>query len=353
MSAHPETPTSVHTSNLPGLLAQTRTSVLVSTYQAGKVILLRNDEGTLNTHFRALEKPMGVAVHGERLAVGGPHMIWHYRNVPALARISEPAGKHDACFVHRRTDITGDADVHELAFDGTGALWFVNTRFSCLCTLDDEHSFVPRWRPPFVTAYAADDRCHLNGVAMVDGRPRYVTAFGATDSPREWRAHKRDGGILYDLERRAIVAGELAMPHSPRVYGGKLYVLESGVGGLVEIDPASGAHRTLALLPGFTRGLDFLGPLAVIGLSQVRESAVFGEIPLLERVDAPKSGVWFVHLETGQVVAFVEFEAGVREIFAVQVLVRRSFPEFLDREDPLVAQTYVLPDAALAEVAAG
>ena len=30
---------------------------------------------------------------------------------------------------------------------GADELWLVNTRFSCLATLDHEHSFVPRWRP--------------------------------------------------------------------------------------------------------------------------------------------------------------------------------------------------------------
>jgi uncharacterized protein (TIGR03032 family) len=342
---------SVHTTNLPALFDQLHISLLVSTYQAGKVMVVRHDGGVLNTHFCSFAKPMGIAADRTRLSIGGTNTVWEYRNVPAVTRTLEPPDKHDACYVPRRLHVTGDIDIHEMAYDQHYDLWVINTRFCCLCTLDTDHSFSPRWRPPFVTALAPEDRCHLNGLGMVDGRPRYVTALGTTDTPGGWRANKANGGILMDLDTNDIVLQGLSMPHSPRWYQGQLWFLESGQGSLARADLQRGRWETVAQVPGFTRGLDFYGPLAFIGLSQVRESAVFSGIPLVQRLKERTCGVWVVHIETGQTVGFLRFEAGVQEIFAVQVLSGMRFPEVLEWGDARLAHTYVLPDAALAEVA--
>jgi uncharacterized protein (TIGR03032 family) len=342
---------SVHTANLPALFAQSQISLVVSTYQAGKVIVVRNDQGVLNTHFCAFAKPMGVAANRNRLTVGGTNTVWEYLNMPAVAEKLEPAGKYDACYFPRRIHVTGDIDIHEMAYDHANELWIINTRFCCLCTLDADHSFVPRWRPPFVSALAPEDRCHLNGLGMVEGRPKYVTALGETDTAGAWRANKAGGGVLMDVDTNEILLRGLSMPHSPRWYQGQLWVLESGQGSLALVDLRRGTWRTVAQVPGFTRGLDFYGPLAFIGLSQVRETAVFSGIPLVERLKERTCGVWVVHIETGQTVGFLRFEAGVQEIFAVQVLRGVRFPEVLEFGDERLSHSYILPDDALAEVA--
>jgi len=341
---------SVYTTNLAGIFNQLGISLVVSTYQAGKVILVRNDGGAINTHFRTFDKPMGIAADPQRLALGSARSVWTLRNMPALARKLDPPGKYDACYLPRDVHVTGDIDVHEMAYDQGNTLWIVNTRFCCLCTLDIDHSFTPRWRPPFVTAYAPEDRCHLNGLAMVDGRPKYVTALGTTDTPGGWRGNKARGGVLMDVESNDILLRGLSMPHSPRWYQDKLYFLESGEGSLARYDFKLRTWITLVHLPGFTRGIDFWGPLAFIGLSQVRESAVFSGIPLVERLAERTCGVWVVDLRTSQVVGFLRFEEGVQEIFAVQVLPNIRFPEILEFNDEKLAHAYVLPDAALAEV---
>ena len=219
---------SVYTSNLPGLFEQLRISLVVSTYQAGKAILVRNDNGALNTHFRTFTKPMGIAANNTRLIIGGSNTVWEYHNMPAVAQKLDPPGKHDACYIPCCIHVTGDIDIHELAWDAKNELWVVNTRFSLLpAALDLNHSFYPRWRPPFITAYAPEDRCHLNGLAMDDGRPRYVTALGETDTAGGWRANKARGGILMDIETNEVLLRGLSMPHSPRLYQRKLWVLES------------------------------------------------------------------------------------------------------------------------------
>jgi uncharacterized protein (TIGR03032 family) len=341
---------SVHTSNLPELFDQLGISLIVSTYQAGKAIVVRSDNGRLNTHFRTFSKPMGIVADPTRLTIGGANTVWEYRNMPALAKKLEPVGKHDACYLPRRIHVTGDIDIHELARDSNNELWVVNTRFCCLCTLDAEHSFYPRWRPPFVSALAPEDRCHLNGIAMVNGRPKYVTALGETDTPGGWRTDKAKGGILMDIESNEILLRGLSMPHSPRWYQEKLWLLESGEGSLAQVDLERCTWRTIAQVPGFTRGIDFVGPLAFIGLSQVRESAVFSGIPLVQRLRERTCGVWVVNIETGKTLGFLRFEAGVQEIFAVQVLRGMRFPELLEWNDQRLFDSYVLPDEALADV---
>ena len=253
---------------------------------------------------------------------------------PAVAPKLEPVGKHDACFLPRSLHVTGDIQIHEMVYRGD-ELWFANTAFSCLCTYDEDHSFVPRWRPPFVTELAPEDRCHLNGLGLVDGKPRWVTALGETNTAGGWRDNKKDGGILIDLETEEIVTRGLSMPHSPRWYAGRLWLLESGTGSLGFVDLESGRYESIVELPGFTRGLDFAGNLAFVGLSQVRETAVFSGIPITERLDEAERtcGVWAVDIRNGQVVAFVKFEEAVQEIFAVSVLAGCEFPDLIN-DDP-------------------
>ncbi len=312
---------SVHTRGFPPLLAQLGASLLVSTYQSGHVIVLRADGETLDTSFRSFRSPMGMALGTTSLAIGTERHVWLYRNVPA--------GPHDACFLPTQSHLTGDIRVHELAFAGD-ELWLVNTRFSCLGTLDAEEGFVPRWRPAFVSALTADDRCHLNGLAVADGQPRYVTALGRTDSSDGWRERKARGGVVIDVPGNEIVAAELSMPHSPRWHEGALYALESGAGILGRVDLDRGRLVTVARLPGFTRGLACAGPIAFVGLSQMRASNHFGGLPITESGEPRYCGVWAVHLPTGEVLGFVRFEGAVQEIFDVQVLPGLRFPELAE-----------------------
>ena len=344
---------STHTSTFPELLAHFGVSVLVTTYQAGRLVVLRADGGMLNTHFRMFQKPMGMAVRANRIAIGTEMEIGEFHNVPAVCKRLDPPEKHDACFLPRSTHATGDIDIHEMAWVGD-ELWFVNTRFSCLCTRSPEYSFQPRWRPKFVTQLTPEDRCHLNGLAIVPcengvARPRYVTVLGETNEAGGWRQNKRDGGVLIDIEADEVIARRLSMPHSPRWYRGQLWLLHSGIGGLGTIDLRTGKYEEVIELPGFTRGLDFIGPFALVGLSQVRDSAVFSGIPIADRSERC-CGVWVVNIETGQMVGYVKFEDALQEIFAVQVLPQARFPDLVNDNHELLASSYVVPDDALRDV---
>ncbi len=346
----PEILGSQHSRNFPDLLRELGGCLVLSTYQAGKLVILRPDGPSINTHFRSFSRPMGMAADGERLALGTQIEIVEFRNMPAVAKRLQDPPRHDAVFLARRAHVTGAIDIHEMAWDARGELWFVNTLFSCLCTLDGKSSFAPRWRPGFVESYAPEDRCHLNGLGMREGKPRYLSALGETDTPQGWRANKRDGGILIDMLDNRIVARGLSMPHSPRWHDGRLWVLESGRGALLTIDPKSGARLEVARVPGFARGLDFLGPVAFIGLSQLRETNAFTEIEITEANADRQSGVWAVHIQTGKTIALLKFTGGVQEIFAVQALKGVLFPEII-HEGQHLQNSWALPDEALREVA--
>jgi uncharacterized protein (TIGR03032 family) len=344
-----------HTPNFPALLRQLGASLLITTYQAGKLVLVRDENDHLNTHFRTFRSPMGLALAdgGARLAVGTTVQVWEFRDVPDVARRLEPPGRHDSCFLPRSSHVTGNILIHEMAYGSGRELWLVNTRFSCLATLDPEASFTPHWRPPFVTELEPSDRCHLNGLGMVAGRPKYVTALGTTDAPAGWRANKARGGVLMDVDSGELVCRGLSMPHSPRWHGGRLWVCESGAGTIGTVDLSTGRYEAVAAVPGFTRGLEMVGDLAFVGLSQVRESAVFSGIPITERL-APEErtcGVCVVDLRRGEVVALLKFTSGVQEVFAVAVLPRR-YPDLINDDEKRLESSFVVPTECLADVAA-
>lgn len=341
---------SVHTTNFPDLLRQLRGCLLVTTYQAGKLVILRPDGNAINTHFRSVARPMGLCADRRRLVLGARTEVAEFRNMPDVARRLHNPPKHDAVYMARRGHITGAIDIHELAWDKNGEVWFVNTAFSCLCTLDGVSSFVPRWRPKCVSHYAPEDRCHLNGLGMRDGEPRYVSALGETNTRQGWRDNKRNGGILIDVPSNEVVVRGLSMPHSPRWYDDRLWVLESGRGALVTIDPQTGEKTDVARVPGFARGLDFLGPVAFIGLSQLRETNAFTDIPITEDNSDRLSGVWAVHIGTGKTIGLLKFTGGVQEIFAVQAIPGVLFPEII-QDGEYIATAYSLPDEAMREVA--
>jgi uncharacterized protein (TIGR03032 family) len=324
------------------LLQQLGGSLLVSTYQANKLLAVRAAGDGLSTLVRTFERPMGIAADARRLALGTRNQIWFLRNAPDIAPRIEPLGLHDACYLPRSSHVTGDIGVHEIAWVGD-ELWFVSTRFSCLATVSPDYSFVPQWRPPFISALAAEDRCHLNGLAIVDGQPRFVTALGATDVPDGWRAYKAHGGCIMDVSSGEFVTRGLCMPHSPRWHDGKLWVLESGTGGLTLVDSHSGKRETISVLPGFTRGLTFAGPYAFIGLSKIRPTSAMDGVPLAEKRRQLQCGIAVIDLRTGRSAAGLEFQTAVEEIFDVQLACGIRFPEVIGFQRDTLLNTFIIP----------
>jgi uncharacterized protein (TIGR03032 family) len=307
-------------------LSQANGSVIMTTYQAGKVILLGWNGEQVTILPRQFPKPMGVAISGDRLALATQQEVLLFANAPALVHDYLPEapgqdapGQYDALYLPRAAYFTGDLLIHDLAF-GEDDIWAVNTRFSCLASLSSEFSFIPRWQPAFVSELAPEDRCHLNGMAIVSGKPKYVTALGQTDTSRGWSFGKANGGIVIDVETQEIVLQGLSMPHSPRWHRDKLWLLNSGTGELWQVDPASGQHEVVCVLPGFGRGLAFVGDSALVGLSQIREQHIFGGLPLQSRFDRLLAGVAVVDLNTGNLTGLLEFPTGCQELYDVAFL---------------------------------
>lgn len=309
-----------HSVSLPRLLDRVGVSLVVSTYQAGKVFTVGVCESKLVVRFHHFEQAMGITRTPTGLAIGTKRQIWLLTAAPLeLARRVKPEGSHDVAFLARQAHFTGPIMGHDLAWC-SGGLWLVNTLFSCLCTLEPTASFVPRWRPPFVSEISEGDRCHLNGLAADGDGPRFVTALGETDTENGWREGKRDGGCLIDTTSGEVVVRGLSMPHSPRISRDTLWLLNSGHGRLERYDPTTRTTAPFATLPGYTRGLDLFGGLAFVGLSRIRETAVFGGLPLDARRDELRCGVAVVDCGSGEVVATLFFKSGVDEIFDVRVL---------------------------------
>ena len=306
-----------YSNNLAEILSHLKISLFFSTYQAGKLGVVTAKNNELNIAFHNFERVMGMAINPARMAIGGKDWVYFLKNDLDIAAQIEPPGSHDACYLTRSGQYTGDISIHDLAWGGK-ELWIVNTRFSYLCTLSNNYNFLPQWRPNFVSAIAPEDRCHLNGMAMVNNMPKYVTVLGRTNTAGGWRDNKASGGCILEVPSSKVVTDGLSMPHSPRMYQNMLWVLNSGKGEIITVDPSSGKQETISSLPGYTRGLAIVGKYAFVGLSKIRETAIFGNLPICDRFDELKCGVAVVDLQARKMISCLEFKSGVDEIFDVQ-----------------------------------
>ena len=303
-------------------LAANETSIAFSSYQSGRLVLVgAMANGTVSVHQQRYDRAMGLCWTPERLYLATRLHILRLENVLPAAQL--PRSEFDVMLVPRDAHTTGNIDVHELAVDGEGRLIVVNTLYSCLAVLDPRHSFRPIWKPSFISQLGPEDRCHLNGVGMSDGRPKYVTAVGQSDVADGWHGRPLPRGVVIDVETDRVVTDELAMPHSPRAANGKLYALDSGRGFLVEIDPQTGKLTDIAFCPGFLRGLAITGNFAVVTISKPRyggftDLAIEGEMS--RRSATPMCGVLIIDLRHGEIVEWVKLEGDVTELFAVELM---------------------------------
>ena len=303
-------------------LAEQNASIAFTTYQGGKVFFIGlNANGELAIFNRNLARVMGMAVHEQSLWIATLWQLWRFENV------LKPGEKHDAYdryYVPQLAYTTGDIDVHDVGVTADGEPVFISTLFSCIAKPDPKYSFNPIWKPPFVSKYAAEDRCHLNGLAMRDGKPAYVTCVGRSDANEGWREHRRSGGLVIDVANNEIVCAGMSMPHSPRWHNGKLYVLNAGTGEFGHIDLQAGKFIPIAFCPGFMRGLSFVGDFAVVGLSKQRENRTFSDLvldeTLAERGVQARCAVQIIDLKRGDVVHELRLSGAIEELFDTAVI---------------------------------
>jgi len=300
-------------------MAEQNLSFAFSTYQTAKVFLIGlQPNGRLSVFERTFNRCMGLCLHDETLYLSSLYQLWRFENVLAPGQAHEG---YDRVYVPMQGHTTGDLDVHDIAVDKDGRVIFVNTLFSCLATVGERTSFKPLWKPPYVSKLAAEDRCHLNGLAMDKGRPKYVTAIGRSDVPGGWRDKREAGGCLIDVTTDAVVADGLSMPHSPRVYRGKVWVLNSGTGELGTVDVKTGRFEPMTFCPGYLRGLSFHGDFALVGLSKPRENRTFTGLPLddalRDKNAAAQCGIYVIDIRSGDVVHWLSIEGVVEELYDV------------------------------------
>src|SRR5262245_9956487 len=303
-------------------LAEQQVSLAFTTYQTGKLFLLgRHPEGRLAVFERTFNRAMGLWADGQTLWLSTLYQIWRFENMLRPAEIYQ---EHDRLYVPKIGYTTGDLDVHDLAIDAAGRIVFVATSFGCVATLSDRYSFTPLWRPPFLSKLSSEDRCHLNGLAVVDGAPRYATAVSTSDVVDGWRDRRRDGGVVLEIPSGRVVASGLSMPHSPRWYRERLWLHDSGTGHFGSVDLASGRFVSLTFCPGYLRGLAFVGDHAVVGLSQPRHDKTFGGLALDEELSKrgaeARCGLLVIDLRSGDVAHWLRVEGMVRELYDVAAL---------------------------------
>ena len=320
--------------HFPEWLAANRCSIAFTTYQAGKIFLLGvAGQHRLSVFERTFARSMGLGVSddGRSFFLAMQDRIQRFDNVVAAGQATSDG--YDAVYAPHAAWVTGDLDTHDVGFGADGRPLLVNTLFSCLAAVSDDHSFRPVWTPPFVSKLAAEDRCHLNGLAVEAGVPRYVTAVSRSDVADGWRDRRADGGVVVDVGSGDAVVEGLSMPHSPRLREGRLWLLNSGTGELGFADMKTGKFEAVAFCPGYARGLAFVGKHAVVGLSLARDDRTFTGLPLddalRQRNADARCGLVIFDVERGEMLAWVRIEGVVCELYDVAVLPNVSRPSLV------------------------
>lgn len=399
-----------YSNNLPKVLKKLNISLAFTSYQAGRLMLIRSDGETLDVNFKSFARPMGLSVTEEGMTLGVFTQIINFHRedglldmlkqplqriedditaprvkpkekednpgsenseenttenepekltpeqIAAQKRIEEYQAKlmapvderADTCFITRSAHYSGMINIHDIDWGDEG-LWAVNSSFSCLCTIEPDYSFVPRWKPYFISELVPEDRCHLNGMTLKDGKPAYVTTFSTSDESGMWRKGEKFNGTLMDVKSNTILLDGLAMPHSPRWHNNRVYFCNSGYGQICSYHPGNKITEILAEVPGFTRGMDFYGPIIFAGLSKVRQADVTSPAPLSEKYDKTYSGIWLFNTDetndSGHMkeIGHIKFTGNVDQIYDVAVIPNCSFPELIEPSHPRMRNHFCHP----------
>lgn len=396
-----------YTANIPSLLQSLNISLALTSYQSQRLVLIRSTADSIDVDFTHFQRPMGLAVRDDSIVLGTFNEIVRLQREDDLVeqikqpllrmeddqnvkkiedeeeqlanrramqnealpdalkpteeelkafeeksaawkeyqeKLYEPVNERvDACFIARSSHYSGMINIHDIAWGNTG-LWVVNSTFSCLCTISPNFSFVPKWKPHFIDELIPHDLCHLNGMAMKDGEPAYVTSFSKHNEINAWREdlETKQGTLMCVKTNRVLLQG-LDLPHSPRCYRDKVYFCESNNGLVSSYDPATGVRSTVAELPGFTRGMTFYGPLMFVGLSRLRRSSVLKAKGALEKYEQTYCGVWIINLEDNIEVGRIIFEGSFSQIYDVGIIEGSCFPEIIEPEHPRMRNHFCYP----------
>jgi len=364
---------SSYTDNLPKIFKKLNISLAVTSYQTSRLFLVRSDGEKIETHFQQYPRPMGIYADEHRITLGIFSQVLDFkRSDDILTQIKlgnldqeqkftrkvleedkqereafrkdrkeelDNLKKADALYLPRASITTGMINIHDIAWGDEG-LWVVNSTFSCLATLSPDYSFVARWKPPFISELVPEDRCHLNGMAMKNGKPKYITTFNQFDTRDSWMQENQHNGTLIDIDNNEILLDGMIMPHSPRYYRGFVYVCESGTGQVWRYNPKTKQKTELVKLQGFTRGINFYGELIFVGLSKSRNSEIKNSIPLNHMYKETLSGIWVINLNDGSEIGHIQFEGDLAQIYDIAIIPAASQPELLTINSHLIRHLF-------------
>ena len=302
-----------------------KVSLTFTTYQSNRLFFIGiKPDGSLSATMRTFDRPMGLYTTADTLTLATRYQVWQLENMVEKGQVFQ---QRDKMYVPRRSWLTGQIDVHDIVVaqwgNNDGQIIFVNSLFSCLATLSDRYSFTPLWKPSFISKIAPEDRCHLNGLAIVDGEAGYVTACGQSDVVDGWRDKRRDGGCVIHVPSKEVIATGFSMPHSPRFYLDRLWLLNSGMGEFGYLDLKTGQFQPVTFCGGYLRGLAFWQNYAVVGLSKPREQTFSGlalEERLIQKGAEAFCGLQIIDLHTGDIVHWLRIEGIITELYDVAVL---------------------------------
>jgi len=368
---------STATDNFAKILKALNISLAVTSYQSARLILVRSDGETIDTNLKAFPRPMGIYADENHITLGTFNQVLEFKRADDILesikngsldntgnfstkviekdkekmqelkeqRDEEIAEvrKADALYLPRASLTTGMINIHDIAWGDEG-LWVVNSTFSCLSTLSPDNSFVARWKPKFISKLVPEDRCHLNGMAMLNGKPKYVTTFNMEDSRDSWSEGRIDYGTLIDIDTDEILIEGMIMPHSPKVYKGEVYVCESGLGVVWRYNPITKEKAQVVKLQGFTRGLYFYGGVMFVGLSQVRASEIKTPSPISTMYDETYAGVWMINLEDNTEIGHIKFDGDVDQIYDIAIIPDSTMPELLNVNSSLTRHIFDFRD---------
>jgi len=321
-------------------LSEVKTGIMISSYKTGHVFSLGlvrppKSSAKLSLWLSNFNRPMGIHADKKGAFIASSGNLWHYQNYGEIE--TQDVGRFDANYVPRSVIFSNDVDAHDLTVDGKGQVYFISSNFSCICMPSDTHSFKVYWKPPWISKIAAEDRCHLNGMCARDGQIRYVTAVCQSDIRGGWRENRIGKGIVYDIIEDKIVCEGLSMPHSPRWYNGKLWLLEAGTGWFGCVDENNRFERK-SFIPGFARGLSFINErYAFIGCSQDRHESVFKGLPIGEALKKngveSKCAVYVVDLQNFDLIHNILFQSPIDELYDVVAVPDCQRPRLSDPTD--------------------
>jgi len=329
---------------VPELLNKLGCSLALSTYQAGKLVLIspHPDNEKLISLPRSFQKPMGIAIQGDHMVVSLKDEVVTFQNSRDLAtHYPNKQNTYDSLWIPRITFYTGQVDMHDIGF-GKDGIYAINTSFSCICKIDGNYNFTPVWTPPFIKNTQQGDLCHLNGMVIKDGVPKYTTALGKTNSPGAWRENIVNGGVLMDVTTNEIILDGLSMPHSPKLYNGDLYLLTSANGEFIKVDVNNKTYEVIKKFDGFCRGLSIFKDYAFIGFSKLRKnSSTFAKLKFSDKANF--AGIKIIHIPTKAEVGEIIYLNSVDEIYEVAVLEGMMRPNILNTINELHKYSLAIP----------